>query len=79
SQPITIPEKPHAPTECLNSGKKISADVGFMTRGDLFVMDLIWVPDSSGFATVNSYLGDGSGGGGFCAFDYSRLRVYQVQ
>lgn len=78
SPPILVNEQPHQVTECLNSGKKVS-DVGFKTRGELPVRDVVWMPDSSGFLTVNSYLGDGAYGGSICNFNYSRLRAYSVQ
>lgn len=79
SQSLYIFERPTFIPRCLNNGQDIS-DVGFTTRGELYVMDLEWLPDSSGFLTVNSYMGDGAqGSGSDCIFNYSRLRLYSVR
>jgi hypothetical protein len=79
SQPILVNEPAHKVMECLNTKKNVS-DVDFKASGELPVRDLIWLPDSSGFLTVNSYLGQRAGGrDSICNFDYSRLRVYHVQ
>jgi len=77
SQPILVNEPPHPVTECLNTGKKLKG-LDFKTRGELPVRDIIWLPDSSSFFTVNSYLGDGAAGGTICIFNTSRLRQYKV-
>ncbi len=78
SQPVLVNEPSHLVTECLNTGKKISG-VDFKTSGELPAVDLIWLPDSSGFLTVNSYGGEAAGGGSLCIFNYSRMRQYKVE
>lgn len=79
SQPIQMFEEPRHATTCLNTGDDIS-DVDFTVSGQLFLIDLEWLPDSSGFITLNSYLGEAaSGDSGICIFNYSRLRRYTVQ
>ncbi len=79
SQPIRIFEPPTPVRRCLNSGKEVSG-VDYVTRGVLYLTGLIWLPDSSGFLTVNSYMGDGAqGSGSDCLFNYSRLRRYSVR
>lgn len=79
SQPLDIFERPTSVPRCLNNGQDVS-DVGYTTRGDLYLMDLEWLPDSSGFLTINSYMGDGAqGSGSDCIFNYSRLRLYSVR
>ncbi|MBA3867818.1 MAG: hypothetical protein H0X30_01545 [Anaerolineae bacterium] len=77
---IKIPEAPQKVTICLNTGLPIGGDVPYYTQGDLPLMDLTWLPDSSGFLTVNSYEGVGGESNNMvCVFDYSRLRKYTVQ
>ncbi len=79
SQTILVNEPPHPVTECLNTGKKLKG-LDYKTRGELPVRDIIWLPDSSNFFTVNSYIGDMSGSrGNLCIFNYSRLRQYKVE
>jgi DNA-binding beta-propeller fold protein YncE len=64
---------------CANNGNDMS-DTDLTATGLLALRGLVWLPDSTGFMTVNSYLGDGiQGGGTFCAFNYSRLRHYAIQ
>ncbi|MBI1278343.1 MAG: hypothetical protein GC179_09470 [Anaerolineaceae bacterium] len=77
SDVVLINEPPHLVTECLNTGEKVSG-VNFKTRGELPILDIVWMPDSSGFFTVNSYLGDVAAGGTICIFNTSRLRQYKV-
>ena len=78
SQPIQMWEEPRPLTACLNTGQDMT-DVDFIVSGQLFLMDLEWLPDSSGFITLNSYMGDGAAGdGGNCLFNYSRLRRYSL-
>lgn len=76
---LDIYEPPRHATTCLNTGDDIS-DVDFTVSGKLFLMDLEWLPDSSGFLTVNSYSGEGAEGDNnwVCLFNYSRLRHYTV-
>jgi hypothetical protein len=62
---------------CANDGRDMS-DVDFTVSGRLPVQSLNWLPDSSGFLTVNSYGGEAAGGGRTCFFNYSRLRQYSV-
>lgn len=78
SEPIIYSEPPRAPTICYNSGLAAPTGVDFKTSGKLYVRDIVWLPDSSGFITVNTNQGLGSGGGRTCIFDYSRMRVYTV-
>ena len=78
SKPIFTNEPSHPVTECLNNGKKLRG-LNYKTSGELPVIDLVWLPDSSGFLTVNSYQGEASGGGSICIFNYSRLRQYKVK
>ena len=78
SASLPLSEAPHAVPECLNSGNDLR-DLDYVTSGDLFLMDLKWLPDSSGFMTIQSYLGDGAeGSGSICIFNYSRLRRYTL-
>jgi hypothetical protein len=78
SQPIQMWEEPRPLTACLNTGQDMT-DVDFIVSGELYLMDLEWLPDSSGFITLNSYMGDGAlGDGGNCLFNYSRLRRYSL-
>jgi WD40 repeat protein len=72
---LNIGEEPKQVTTCLNNGNDVS-DLDYRTTGDLFLAGLHWLPDSSGFVTVNAYgtAQDSSG----CIMDYSRLRQYQV-
>jgi hypothetical protein len=77
SEPVAIFEEPRHATICANDGRDIS-DVDFTVSGRLTLVDVDWLPDSSGFFTVNSYGGEGAGGGRLCLFNYSRLRQYTV-
>jgi hypothetical protein len=78
SQPIQMWEEPRPLTACLNTGQDMS-DVDFTVSGQLFLMDLEWLPDSSGFIALNSYMGEAAlGDSGPCIFNYSRLRNYTV-
>lgn len=76
---LDIYEPPRHATTCLNTGDDVS-DVNFTVSGKLFLMDLEWLPDSSGFLTVNSYLGEAAAGDNnwVCILNYSRLRHYTV-
>ncbi len=78
SPSILMNEPSHLVTECLNTGKKLKG-LDFKTSGELPAVDIIWLPDSSGFLTVNSYQGEAAGGGTPCIFNTSRLRQYKVQ
>lgn len=62
---------------CANDGRDMSG-VDFTVSGSFSVMGLNWLPDSSGFYTVNSYGGESAQGGSPCYFNYSRLRRYSV-
>lgn len=78
SQPIQMWEEPRRLITCLNNGWDMS-DVDLTVSGRLALMDVDWLPDSSGFITLNSYLGEGiTGDGGNCLFNTSRLRRYAV-
>ncbi|MBE2182124.1 MAG: hypothetical protein IAE89_01750 [Anaerolineae bacterium] len=78
SQPLPTNEPARHAVACMNDGRSL-ADVDFTVEGDLPITSLIWLPDSSGFYTTNSYGGDAVGGGRLCFLDYSRLRLYLVQ
>ncbi len=78
SPSILVNEPSHPVTECLNTGKKLKG-LDFKTSGELPVIDIVWLPDSSGFLTVNSYQGEGSSGAPPCIWNYSRLRQYKIQ
>ncbi len=78
SQPLPINEPTRRAAECVNDGRSI-ADLDFTVEGDLPISSLIWLPDSSGFYTTNSYGGDAISGGRPCFLDYSRLRLYSIQ
>jgi hypothetical protein len=78
SEPIPMFEPPAPVTTCLNSGNDVS-DVDFTARGLLPLSGLSWLPDSSGFVTAHTYLGDAAGGGSLCIFNYSRMRLYTVE
>lgn len=78
SQPIEMWEEPERLTSCLNTGQDMS-DVDLIVSGRLALMDVDWLPDSSGFFTLNSYGGESNGGdGAICIFNYSRLRRYSL-
>jgi hypothetical protein len=79
SASVLVNEPSHLVTECLNTGHKLKG-LDFKTSGELPVIDIIWLPDSSGFLTINSYGGEGASGdsGGVCIFNYSRLRQYNL-
>ncbi|MAS32922.1 MAG: hypothetical protein CL610_02870 [Anaerolineaceae bacterium] len=77
SSPLDIWEPTRKALTCVNSGADLS-DVDFMVSGRLVLTALQWLPDSSGFWTLNSYGGEGAAGGRPCYFDYSRLRQYQI-
>jgi hypothetical protein len=79
SSRIELFEPPAPVLQCLNDGRSMS-DVDFRTSGNLFLMDLRWLPDSSGSLTAQSYLGEGAqGGGSVCIFNYSRMCHYDVR
>ncbi|MBZ0318433.1 MAG: hypothetical protein K8L91_18620 [Anaerolineae bacterium] len=71
-------EEPHQVTTCLNNGDDVS-DLDYMSSGHLPINDLAWLPDSSGFVTVNSHFGEAAGNATYtCNLQYSRLRHYAV-
>ncbi len=70
-------EKPGRALKCENDGRDIS-DVDFPRSGRLTLSSVEWLPDSSGFVTLNSYGGEGAGGGRLCRFNHSRLRQYII-
>ncbi len=74
---LPLSEPPRRVLTCVNRANDMS-DVDFMTSGTLPLTDLVWLPDSSGFFTVNSSSGQGAGGAAVCYFEYSRLRRYSV-
>jgi len=76
SAPFQVYEAPRK-AECMNRESDFS-DLDWMTSGKLPIRDITWLADSSGFFTVNSYLGEGAGGGAPCFFNYSRLRYYSI-
>lgn len=76
SAPFAVHEAPRK-AECMNRESDFS-DLDWMTSGKLPIQDITWLADSSGFFTVNSYLGEGAGGGAPCFFNYSRLRQYSI-
>jgi WD40 repeat protein len=77
SNVLALSEPPRRVLACVNRAGDLS-DVDFMTSGRLPLTDLVWLPDSSGFFTLNSSRGQGAGGGQRCDFEYSRLRRYRV-
>ncbi len=78
SEQIIYSEPPRPLSICYNSGLPAPTGLDMQTSGKLYVRDIIWLPDSSGFVTVNSGQGQGLGGGRTCIFEYSRMRVYAV-
>lgn len=77
SQTLPINEPARRATQCMNDGRSLT-DFDITLDGNLPITSLIWLPDSSGFYTTNSYGGDALGGGRLCILDYSRLRFYTV-
>lgn len=71
-------EKPGRALTCENDGRSLS-DVDFPRSGRLTLTSVQWLPDSSGFYTVNSYGGEAAGGGRPCFFNHSRLRQYVIE
>lgn len=78
SEPIIYSEPPRPLSMCYNSGLPAPTGLDMQTSGELYVRDILWLPDSSGFVTVNTGQGQGLGGGRTCIFEYSRMRVYAV-
>ncbi|MCA0455105.1 MAG: hypothetical protein LCI00_14115 [Chloroflexi bacterium] len=78
SEPIIYSEPPQPLKTCYNSGLPAPTGLDMQTSGKLYVRDIMWLPDSSGFLTVNTNQGQGLGGGRTCIYEYSRLRVYTV-
>lgn len=74
---LPVNEPPTRLLACANDGRSMR-DVDFTKSGRLPIQGLNWLPDSSGFFTVNSYGGEGAGGGRLCLFNHSRLRHYSV-
>lgn len=71
-------EEPHQVNTCLNNGDDVS-DLDYMSSGQLPINDLAWLPDSSGFVTVNSHFMEAAGNATYiCNLQYSRLRHYTV-
>jgi len=72
-------EEPRTVTECTN-GVAFDLSIGdFVWDGFLPPMGINWLPDSSGFVTVNSYRGQGGASdNNVCLFSESRLRRYTV-
>lgn len=60
---------------CTNDGRDMSV-VDFTVSGTLQLIDVNWLPDSSGFVVTRSYGGEGAFGG--CTFDTSRMNVIMV-
>jgi hypothetical protein len=77
SPTLPINEPPSKLMVCANDGRDMS-DVDFTKSGRLPLRGLNWLPDNSGFFTVNSYGGEAAGGGRPCFFNYSRMRQYRV-
>ncbi len=63
---------------CENDGRSL-ADVDFIRSGRLRLVAVQWLPDSSGFYTLNSYGGEAVGGGRLCNLNHSRLRQYIIE
>lgn len=74
---INIDEGPSRVQTCLNTGNS-TGDAEFTRDGEFPIRGVAWLPDNDGFFTVNTYGGDGAGGGVPCIFDTSRLRVYSL-
>lgn len=77
SGPIALYEPSRRLVACTNDGRNMS-DVDFTVDGRLSLVDVSWLPDSSGFAYTRSYGGDGAGGGLPCSFDTSRLNIVRL-
>lgn len=77
SAPVSVYEPPHNIVTCQNSGRDMS-DVDMQVSGRLPIRELLWLPDSSGFMTLNDYGGEAAAGGSICIFNYSRLRYYAI-
>ncbi len=66
---------PRPALTCVNDGRSI-ADLNMTTGGDLPLIAVHWLADSSGFITVNSHGGQITNTG--CVLEYSRLRQYSI-
>lgn len=79
SEILHMYDAPRAITECANEDGFDPTDLGATWDGFLPPMGINWLPDSSGFVVVNSYMGDGAASdNATCAFSESRLRRYTV-
>jgi hypothetical protein len=72
-------EQPSPVTECANGVNFDLSDSNFIWDGSLAPMGINWLPDSSGFVTINTYSGDGAqSDNNVCLYEESRLRLYAV-
>lgn len=79
SDSVHMFDEPRRMTTCVNEGGPDPTDLNVIWDGFLPPMGINWLSDSSGFVTVNSYMGAGSASdGGSCLFEESRLRRYTV-
>lgn len=69
-------DQPGPVTVCVNDGRSVS-DLGMRKSGYLSLTGLRWLPNHAGLVLALSYGGEGSGPR-FCAFNYSRMRTYQI-
>lgn len=69
-------DQPGPVTFCVNDGRSVS-DLDMRKSGYLTLTGLHWLPNHAGLVLSLSYGGEGSGPR-FCAFNYSRIRTYQV-
>lgn len=72
-------DEPRLMTDCANDTSLDPSTLEVVWSGFLPPIGIHWLPDSSGFVTLNSYMGAGAESiGSTCAFSESRLRLYRV-
>lgn len=79
SDTVHMYDEPRQITQCVNEDSFDPTDLNVVWNGSLPPMGINWLPDSSGFVTVNSYMGEGAASdNAVCLFEESRLRRYTV-
>ncbi len=72
---LPISEPPSAALACANTGRSLT-DFNYQKTGTFNINGWHWLPDASGFITVNTH--DGTLPGRDCLMDSSRLRQYTI-
>lgn len=76
---LPVFEPPSRPPTCTNTGRPTDPTLDLTRTGSLFVRNVLWLSDGSGFYTLVTHSGAAIGGtGSYCMFDSSRLRLYTI-